>query len=122
MAKVQIRVTLPDDPVGGTKLELSMPLGSGAPFRLGSALARLQVNSLSRYVVRAGDRLIVHAKLSERDGSPLSRRRVGEVMTQLQRLLSGEPAAPLDSGPGLGPRPPAMANRPAGPDTAAAAA
>jgi hypothetical protein len=99
MAEVQIRVTLADEAVGGAELELNAPLQSPAPLRLFRALASAGVTPLGDYSVRAGDRLIVHAKLSEQDGSALSRRRAGQVLRAVRHYLDRQAAGANDGSP-----------------------
>jgi hypothetical protein len=98
MAKVQIRLTLPDNGVGGAELELNAPFQSEAAVRLFAALASAGVNPLSDYFVHAGDRLIAHVKLSEHDGSTLSQRRAAEVLRAVEQYLTCQITAG-DNGP-----------------------
>jgi hypothetical protein len=80
---MKVIVTLSDQ---GTSLEVQAALFSD-PSKLFPALESVDVVSMSNYLVRTRDRLILHAKLSEKNGSPLSDHRAFEAMKVVQSQM-----------------------------------
>jgi hypothetical protein len=59
------------------------------------ALDRLGVRPLCPFLVRAGERLIVRAKLTDFDGLSLTEPRAAQLLDQLRSALDVRPAAEL---------------------------
>ena len=64
----------------GARLEVQTALFSDAASKLFPALERAGVVSMSNFLVRTDNKLILHAKLSEKNGATLSERRALEAM------------------------------------------
>ena len=81
---MKVTVTLSDE---GTSLEVQAALFSNLPSKLFPALESVDVVSMSNYLVRTRDRLILRAKLSEKNGSHLSDHRAFEAMRAVQSQM-----------------------------------
>ena len=71
---------------GAPRLELETPR-LAVETCVWAALKSEQVIPSATYVLRTGSELIVHTKLLERDGKPLSRQRAGLLVAAVRRCL-----------------------------------
>jgi hypothetical protein len=85
-----MRVTFADGG-GAPSLEVDAPIRHDSARRLWSTLAAIRVRPVSPYQVRTRDRLVSHLKLCEWDGSPVSQRRVGQILSELRLSLTHTP-------------------------------
>ena len=75
------------------ELEVLAPTREQVAFRLWQALDHLRIRPLAPVLVHAGERLIVRAKLTDLDGSPLTQRRASQVLERLRSALALRPPA-----------------------------
>jgi hypothetical protein len=73
---------------GAADLEVMVPAGDWAERSIWRTLATLGIDVTSSYLVRAGERLIVRAKLSEDGGAPVDQARASEVLNALRDALT----------------------------------
>jgi hypothetical protein len=73
---------------GAADLEVMAPADEWAESSVWTTLANLRIHVTSSYLVRAGERLIVRAKLSEDGGTPLGQGRAAEVLNALHSALA----------------------------------
>jgi hypothetical protein len=71
----------------GTRLEVKTALFSDAASKLFPALEQAGVVSMSNFLVRTDNKLILHAKLSEKNGTALSEERAVEAMQVVQSQM-----------------------------------
>jgi hypothetical protein len=76
-----------DFPNGAAELEVHVPLFSEAIPKLFPALAGIGISSSSSYMVRTDSRLIMHARLSERNGKSISSQRAFEALQVAKSVL-----------------------------------
>jgi hypothetical protein len=73
---------------GAADLEVMLPADEWAESSVWKTLANLGIHAESSYLVRAGERLIVRARLSEDGGAPLGQARAAEVLDGLRAALT----------------------------------
>ena len=74
------------------ELEIFAPSREPVALRVWHALDRLRVRPRCPFLVHAGERLIVRAKLTDFDGSSLTEQRAAQVLAQLKSALDLRPA------------------------------
>lgn len=85
-----VRIEIPQTE-GAPEIELIGSPQAGLESRFWAALLGARVVPAGSYVIRHEDRLILHAKLFERDGSPVSTRRALRLMRDVRRCLTCSP-------------------------------
>ncbi len=81
---IRIRYSSPRCPA---ELAVSTPLGFETTARVWGVLHGARVTPTQSRLVREGERLVLSATLTERDGSRLSQDRAGEVLEALRTAL-----------------------------------
>ena len=88
---IEIRIRLTGH-YAAAELEILAPSREHVALRVWQVLDRLRVRPLCPFLVRAGERLIVRAKLTDFDGSSLTEQRAAQVLDQLRSALAPRPA------------------------------
>ena len=87
MNEVDIRMRY-SNPRSPAELAVSTPLGFETTAQIWSVLHDAHVTPSRSRLIRAGERLVLAASLTEHDGSRLSQERTGEVLEALRTALT----------------------------------
>src|SRR3972149_5826117 len=99
MKNSEVRIRFQEPSV--TVLEVVTGAHDGAEARIFQTVERLALRPHNPYVVRAGERLIAYAKVTDRDGSPLSAIKGAALIKSLRDVLSACRALGEDAWPAV---------------------